>query len=52
LNAEIIGWILLVSFCAFAIWVLYSINLGQIKHDDQIAGMQQRHEQEILNKQE
>jgi len=51
LNAEIVGWILIVSFWAFAIWVLYSINLGQIKQDDQLAEMQQRHEQAVLNKQ-
>lgn len=51
LNAEIVGWILIVSFCIFSVWILYSINLGQIKHDDQLAEMQQRHEQAILNKQ-
>ena len=51
LNAEIIGWLLIVSFCIFSVWVLYSINLGQIKHDDQLAEMQQRHEQAVLNKQ-
>jgi 4-hydroxybenzoate polyprenyltransferase len=51
LNAEVVGWILMISFCAFSVWILYSINLGQIKHDDQLAEMQQRHEQAILNKQ-
>ena len=51
LNAEIIGWLLMVSFFVFSVWILYSINLGQIKHDDQIAEMQQRHEQAVLNKQ-
>jgi Ca2+/Na+ antiporter len=51
LNAEVVGWILMISFCAFSVWVLYSINLGQIKHDDQLAEMQQRHEQAVLNKQ-
>ena len=51
LNTEIIGWLLILTFSAFSVWVVYSINLGQIKHDDQLAEMQQRHEQAVLNKQ-
>jgi hypothetical protein len=36
------GYMLLSVFFLFAVWILYSINLGQIKYESQIAEMQQR----------
>jgi hypothetical protein len=51
LNAEIIGWLMISALAAFSIWVLYSINLGQIKYNDQLVEMQRHHEQAELNKQ-
>lgn len=48
LNPEIITWILLGLFSVFMIWIIYSINLGQLETEETIKGMQERRE-EIIN---
>jgi hypothetical protein len=48
LNPEIITWILLGLFSVFMVWIIYSINLGQLETEETIKGMQERRE-EIIN---
>ena len=55
LDAEILFNLFLLSFFSWMIWVVYSINLGQLETKEQIREMQERREtmlSNIVNKQE
>ena len=55
LDAEILFNLFLLSFFSWMIWVVYSINLGQLETEEQIREMQERREtmlSNIVNKQE
>jgi ABC-type transport system involved in cytochrome c biogenesis permease subunit len=51
LESETIAWILMSSAMAFFVWVVYSINLGQIRHDQETKEIEQRINQAQSNKQ-
>jgi nitrogen fixation/metabolism regulation signal transduction histidine kinase len=55
LDAEILFNLFLLSFFSWMIWVVYSINLGQLETEEQLREMQERREtmlSNIVNKQE
>ena len=55
LDAEILFNLFLLSFFSWMIWVVYSINLGQLETEEKIREMQERREtmlSNIVNKQE
>ena len=55
LDAEILFNLFLLSFFSWMIWVVYSINLGQLETEEQLREMQERCEtmlSNIVNKQE
>ena len=51
LSGEVITWILFGAFCTYFLWMVYSINLGQIKHDDELKEIEQRYTDAVSNKQ-
>ena len=55
LDADILLNLFLLLFFAWMLWVVYSINLGQLETEEQIREMQERREtmlSNIVNKQE
>ena len=50
LSGETLTWILFGAFCTFFLWIVYSINLGQIKHDDELEEIEQRYRDAVSNK--
>jgi hypothetical protein len=55
LDSEILFNLFLLSFFAWMIWVVYSINLGQLETEEKIREMQERREtmlSNMVNKQE
>ena len=55
LDAEILFNLFLILFFAWMLWVVYSINLGQLETEEKIREMQERREtmlSNIVNKQE
>ena len=55
LDSEILFNLFLLSFFSWMIWVVYSINLGQLETEEKIREMQERREtmlSNIVNKQE
>jgi hypothetical protein len=51
LSGETLTWILFGAFCTYFLWMVYSINLGQIKHDDELKEIDQRYRDAVSNKQ-
>jgi len=49
LDADILLTLFLLSFFAWMIWVVYSINLGQRETEEKIKEMQERRETMISN---
>jgi uncharacterized protein with PQ loop repeat len=55
LDADILLTLFLLLFFAWMLWVVYSINLGQLETEEKIREMQERREtmlSNIVNKQE
>jgi uncharacterized protein with PQ loop repeat len=55
LDAEILFNLFILAFFAWMIWVVYSINLGQLETEEKIRAMQERRESmlsNVVNKQE
>ena len=55
LDAEILFNLFLLSFFSWMIWVVYSINLGQLETEEKVREMQERREtmlSNVVNKQE
>jgi uncharacterized protein with PQ loop repeat len=55
LDAEILFNLFILAFFAWMIWVVYSINLGQLETEEKIREMQERREtmlSNIVNKQD
>jgi hypothetical protein len=49
LDAEILFNLFIIGFFAWMIWVVYSINLGQLKTEEKIREMQERRETRLSN---
>lgn len=49
LDSEILFTLFLVSFFAWMIWVVYSINLGQLESEEKIRQIQERRETMLSN---
>jgi uncharacterized protein with PQ loop repeat len=49
LDAEILFNLFIIGFFAWMIWVVYSINLGQLKTEEKIREMQERRETMLSN---
>jgi uncharacterized protein with PQ loop repeat len=49
LDAEILFNLFMLAFFAWMIWVVYSINLGQLETEEKIREMQQRRETMLSN---
>ena len=55
LDAEILFNLFIITMLAWMVWVIYSINLGQLETEEKIREMQERREtmlSNIVNKQE
>ena len=55
LDADILLTLFLLLFFAWMLWVVYSINLGQLETEEKIREMQERREtmlSSVVNKQE
>jgi uncharacterized protein with PQ loop repeat len=55
LDADILLNLFLLLFFAWMLWVVYSINLGQLETEEKIRAMQERREtmlSNVVNKQE
>lgn len=50
LPIVVISWILLVGVVVYFVWLVYSINLTQIQHDDTINQIEQRYNNAVSNK--
>jgi uncharacterized protein with PQ loop repeat len=49
LDAEILFNLFILAFFAWMIWVVYSINLGQLETEEKIREMQERRETMLSN---
>ena len=49
LDAEILFNLFMLAFFAWMIWVVYSINLGQLETEEKIREMQERRETVLSN---
>jgi uncharacterized protein with PQ loop repeat len=49
LDAEILFNLFILAFFAWMIWVVYSINLGQLETEEKIREMQERRETLLSN---
>ena len=51
LDSEAVAWIVMGGAMSFFVWIVYSINLGQIRHDQETKEIEQRINQAQSNKQ-
>ena len=51
LPSDTIAWILALGVLGYFVWMVYSINLGQIRHDDELKEIEQRYNNVVSNKQ-
>jgi uncharacterized protein with PQ loop repeat len=49
LDAEILFNLFILAFFSWMIWVVYSINLGQLETEEKIREMQERRETRLSN---
>ena len=50
LPADTIAAILAIGVLVYFMWMVYSINLGQIRHDDELKEIEQRYNDAVSNK--
>jgi membrane protein implicated in regulation of membrane protease activity len=50
LPADIIAIVLAAGVLIYFVWIIYSVNLGQIRHDDEIKEIEQRYNDVGSNK--
>jgi hypothetical protein len=50
LPSDTIAAVLAIGVLGYFMWMVYSINLGQIRHDDELKEIEQRYNDAVSNK--